>query len=177
MMQLSDSHRIRIVASLNNGKLLPDHYLVSIMSTRLPPFEALQRMFRRNGVSSHFDGQPWKRHITRQKLQKPGEEGLRIYWVANTPPHIARRRQPIIDWAESIGYQVAIETEAVDFARAFPDVQRKYPIVAFGSSVHSHDSAIRSVAMLSGCKGRRELVGTPANVLLTDFCRVLLVKK
>lgn len=177
MRQLTKGQKQQIVTSLNAGKLLPDHYIVQIVSSQLPPFTTLEKMFRRGGVTSHFNGQPWKRHVTRLEQNISDADGLRFYWVANPPPHIARRRQPIIDWAESMGYQVAVETEAVDFARAFPNVQRKHFIVAFGSSARSKACPKRCVAMLSSCKLGIELVGTPADVDLPDFCRVLLVKK
>lgn len=177
MRQLTEGQKHQITASLNAGKLLPDHYIARVTSSQLPPFAMLQQMFRKGGVTSHFDGQLWKRHATRLEQDALGVDGLRIYWVANPPTYVARRRQPIIDWAESMGYQVAVETEAVDFARAFSSVQRRHFIIAFGSSARSRESEKRCVAMLSACKSGLELVGTPADVLLTDFCRVLLVKK
>lgn len=175
MKQLSSSQISRIALFLG-AQLPPDHYYVRTVSSHLPPLATLKRLFRKDGVTSHFDGRTWKRHTSRSAPTIP-LEGLRVFWVANPPLTIPRRRQPIINWAESMGYQVAIETEAVDFARAYPKAQCRNFIVAFGSSASSDNSSKRCVAMLSACKGGRELVGVPVDVDLPDFCRVLLVKK
>jgi hypothetical protein len=159
---------------LSAQRLPADHYRVQVTNDPLPPLTVLKQIFSEKGVAGPFDGQEWKRHKTRLEMELPGE---RIFWVANPPIEVARKRQQIIDWAESLGYQVAVETEAVAFANAYPHVQRCYFLIAYGSTACRGPNKKRCVTMLSACTKRRELVGIPVDSEIVDFCRVLLVRK
>ncbi|MBD3251717.1 hypothetical protein GF380_04675 [Candidatus Uhrbacteria bacterium] len=61
----------------------------------------------------------------------------------------------VIAWADKNGYRASVLEETVDFAKAQPDLQRQFPIVALGSFAVYRAS--RVVAILRGNDARRGL--------------------
>lgn len=92
--------------------------------------------------------------------------------------HFNRRmsEDEVMLWAEENGYRVATHTEAVDFARAYPELQNECVIAALGS--FTMVGTRRAVAVLTNQDGGRQLLAfSPARGWWGYPVRFLLVKK
>lgn len=81
----------------------------------------------------------------------------------------------VIAWAVANGYRAPVLEETVDFAKAHPDLQREYPIVALGSFALSDGS--RGVAILCRDDAERSLDYDWFDAGWLALCRFLLVRK
>ena len=112
----------------------------------------LEAEFSKNGVSELFYGNyEWKNDRSCAEIdQTPGE---RIMLVK----HFGRNTTSEANIVEmdKLGYRPATHLEAYAFARANPELQRQFPIIALGSSALSGGN--RYVAVLSGGPVRRIL--------------------
>lgn len=183
---LSDPEKRRRVALeiVGRGPVVqdgsPDHYRIHVSYAKLPPIAELEKKFSgKNSVSRLFDGREWERHSSCAAIDEtPGERNFR---VAEIPAELLGKRIEDV-WNEldahfdREGYRFAIETEAVEFANAKPELQRKNWILARGSSALD-GGVIRYVAVL-GSRGRgRVLDGRWVGCVLLDDARLLLVRK
>ena len=113
---------------------------------------ALESEFSKDGVSELFYGNyEWKNDRSCAEIdQTPGE---RIMLVK----HFGRNTTSEANIVEmdKLGYRPATHLEAYAFARANPELQRHFPIIALGSSALSGGN--RYVAVLSGGPVRRIL--------------------
>jgi hypothetical protein len=132
----------------------PVEHLVAFVSYQLPPYGELKDMVF-NWASDLFNGSHvWEEHesVRGQIDRIPGKKSFLV-------KHFDRKMksEQVIEWAEANGYRVATHEEAVDFAKAHPDLQRQFWIVALGSFTHGYDD--RDVAVLYGDGARRDLDG------------------
>lgn len=151
--------------------LPPDHYLVPLSYDPLPSLSELEKEFGKGNVSSVFDGRAWHKHPSCAKMDVT--PGKRVMFVK----HFAKRMtsEQAIAWGEEHGYRPGIEKEALALARANPDLQTKFWIVALGSFAVSGDS--RCVAMLFGSDGGRILDGSWFDGEWSGDYRFLFVRK
>jgi hypothetical protein len=112
----------------------------------------LEAEFSKNGVSDLFTGNyEWTNHPSCTGIdQTPGE---RIMLVK----HFDRETESEANIAEmdKLGYRPATHLEAYAFAKANPELQRQFWIVALGSS--AMDDGRRCVAVLGSVSDRRIL--------------------
>lgn len=147
-----------VVASDGNGgpyrssggqQLPPDHYLVPVTYAALPSFADLEREYGKDNVSDLFDGRPFQKHASCEGMDEtPGD---RVFLVK----HFGRNTTSEANIAEmdKLGYRPATHLEAYAFAKAQPELQRQFWIVALGSFVLGEDG--RCVALMNGDSGRR----------------------
>ncbi|MFH1973648.1 MAG: hypothetical protein ABIK13_03535, partial [Patescibacteria group bacterium] len=76
---------------------------------------------------------------------------------------------------DTLGYRPATHLEAYAFAKANPELQRQFWIVALGSS--TLDGDLRSVAVLDGVSGRRILDSNWFGIVWISDDRFLFVRK
>lgn len=132
------------------GTVLADHYRVFVNYV-LPPIADLRKVFA--FVSEIWDGREWKLHDSLKGLvQTPAE-------LAFFLRHFGEKMssEAVIAWAEANGYRVANHLEALAFAQANHELQRKFWYVALGS--FALDGSKRYVAYLYGDTGYRGLDG------------------
>lgn len=132
--------------------LPPNHYRVHVGYDMPRDKGTLESEFSKDGVSELFYGNyEWQPHPSCAKIdQTPGD---RVFLVK----HFGRETESEANITEmdKLGYRPATHIEAYAFAKANPELQRKFWIVALGSSAMGVD--IRSVAMLFSDSGRRIL--------------------
>jgi hypothetical protein len=154
----------------------PVEHLTAFVSYQLPPFEELSGL-RFDWVDDSFNGSvEWQEHESVKGLvdRMPGE---RTFVTKGFNKEMTSDQ--VIEWAKANGYRVAIHEEAVDFAKAHPDLQRKFWIVALGSSTPytGNDDGVRLVAALELSSEQRYLdTRTFGREWSTDV-RFLLVRK
>ncbi len=129
-----------------------NEYLVPVAYDMPRDKGRLEAEFSKNGVSERFYGNyEWLPHSSCAEIdQTPGE---RIMLVK----HFGRDTTSEANIAEmdKLGYRPATHLEAYAFAKANPELQRQFWIVALGSSAVGDDC--RLVAVLSSDSGRRIL--------------------
>lgn len=129
----------------------PNRYRLYVSYAKLPGFEELFKKFFEDGVSELYDGRPWVRHSSCANIDEtPGE---REFLVAEVPEEfLGKSIRDCWDDLEAYfgktGFRFAIETEAFEFSDAQPDLQRKNPILALGSSALLDDVTERFVTVL-----------------------------
>lgn len=118
-----------------------DSYRFHVTYAPLPGIATLETRFSgEDSVSLLYDGREWTRHSTCVTIdQTPGE---REFLLAEIPEQFLGMR--IDDVRDDLaahfglkGFRFAIETEAVEFADAQPELLRKNWILALGSSALS----------------------------------------
>ena len=128
----------------------PDaHYRLHVFYAPLPSLAQLKEEFGENNVSNLFDGRPWEKHASCEKMDEtPGERDFLVkYWSRET------ESEATILEMDALGYRPATHQEAYEFQKAHPDPQRQFPIVALGSFALHGD--LQYVAVLdSGSAGR-----------------------
>ncbi len=124
------------------NRLPPDCYHVHVSYAKHPGIVALEKRFSGKGsVSYLFDGREWDRHESCANIDtSPGE---RIFRVAEVPAEFIGQTisQARYDLAFGCfeGERFAIEAEAIAFADAQPERQRRNHILALGSSAVDRD--------------------------------------
>ncbi|TAL44597.1 MAG: hypothetical protein EPN91_04110 [Salinibacterium sp.] len=112
----------------------------------------LEAEFSKDGVSELFYGNyEWQPHSSCAEIdQTPGNRVMLL-------KHFGRKTESEANIAEMdrLGYRPATRLEAYAFAKANPELQRQFWIVALGSS--TMDGGDRYVAVLRGDSGRRIL--------------------
>jgi hypothetical protein len=115
----------------------------------LLPMVDLKKSF--DFVSELWDGRKWRPHDSLKGIaQTPGEL---VFFLKNFGKQMSS--EAVIAWAEANGYRVANHLEALAFAQANPDIQRKLWYVALGSSAAHGDR--QCVAYLSSRGSKRDL--------------------
>ena len=160
--------------------LPPNHYRLHVSYAPLPGVAALEPKFSgKNSVSYLFDGRAWERHSSCVTIDEIS--GEREFLVAEVPEQFLGKRIDAVwnDLATHFdreGFRFAIETEAVEFSAAQPELQRKNWIYAIGSSA-LRDDGNRCVAVLFAFRRGRILGGGRVGRELDGGVRVLLVRK
>lgn len=146
---------------------------------KLPGVAALEKKFlSKESIFVLFDGRTWERHSSCAKIdQTPGE---RDFLVAEIPAEFLGKRIDTIEEAlaehfDRLGYHFAIETEAVEFGHAQPELQHTNWICALGSSA-LNDYGGRCVTMLRARVRVRILRDCWVGYGLGDNVRLLLVR-
>lgn len=134
--------------------------------------EVLESEFSKGGVSELFYGDyEWKNHSSCAEIdQTPGE---RIMLVKHFNRPI--KSEDAIAKMDKLDYRPATHLEAYAFAKANPELQRQFWIVALGSSTLL--GGCRFVALLSSLSGRRGLDRGWFDGRWVAGCRFLLVRK
>lgn len=131
----------------------PVHYFVPVSYAPLSPVSELRNEFGAGSVSVIFDGRPWQKHPSCAQMDET--DGERVMLVKHFGKEMASEQA--IAWGEEHGYRPATEKEAVAFARANPDLQRNFWIIALGS--FALDDIHLCVTALRGDDSRRILGG------------------
>lgn len=141
-----------VVESVVSEVLPPDHYRVFVDYAPVPSHGELNgKLF--DWASNLYDGREWKAHKTCEGVDEtPGE---RVFLVKNFGFRI--KSESVVVWAEANGYRVATLKETLAFAAAQRELQRKFWIVALGSS--ALHGVCRYVPVLGGHPGERCLGG------------------
>ena len=134
--------------------LAENEYLVPVGYGMPRDKAALESEFSKDGISELFTGNyEWQPHSSCADIdQTPGDRVMLL-------KHFGRNTTSEANIAEmdKLGYRPATHLEAYAFAKANPELQRQFWIVALGSSTLCDDR--RNVAVLgSGFSGRRILV-------------------
>lgn len=150
--------------------MLPNHYKVYV-DYEMPSFADLEKEFGKRNVSDIFDGRPFDLHPSCSDIDEtPGE---RVFFVKHFGREI--ESEGVINEMKYEGYRPATHAEAIVFAKAHPDLQREYPIVALGSfALYVGD---RCVAVLRRSVTGRLLGGGRFDGGWSVGCRFLLVRK
>lgn len=168
---LADDERMRSwVESLYVSA--PVEYLTAHVSYQLPSFEELNGTLF-DWASDLFNGSyKWEDHesVRGQVDRTPGERSFLV-------KHFNKEMESddVLAWADANGYRAATHEEAVDFAKAHPDLQREFWIVALGSFALRDGG--RSVAILRRGGARRDLDGDWFGGRWGADGRFLLVRK
>ncbi len=120
-----------------------NEYLVPVNYAPLPSRPELERDFSgENSVSVIFDGRPFQKHASCVGMDEtPGD---RIFLVEHFGREI--ESEDAITEMDKQGYRPATHLEAIAFAKAHPEFQRQFWIVALGS--FAMDDGNRRVAVL-----------------------------
>lgn len=113
----------------------------------MPSFEELKKEFGENNVSTIFDGRPWEKHDSCVGMDETS--GDRDFLVEYFGREISS--EDAIAEMVSQGYRPATPVEAIAFAKAHPELQRQFWIVALGSFAMNGDD--RLVAVLDAGAG------------------------
>ena len=164
-----------------NGNALPaDRYRMHVTYAPLPRMSELEKRYSgKDSVSALFDGRAWKRHASCAEIDQTPSE--REFWVAEVPHQFLGKAihdclDDIAAHFDALGYRFSIETEAVEFADANPELQRKNWIYALGSSA-LNDDGNQYVALLSAVGRGRILHVHWVALELYGRGRLLLVRK
>ncbi len=153
-----------------------------IQVSRLPvaytskPMDELRWEF--DWVSDLYDGRPWKCHGSCKDIDtKDGERQFALVklpeeFIGNT---ISQSLDGLATDFDKKGFRFAIEVEAIAFAKAHPKEQRKYHILALGSSALGPIG--HCVAMLDEWDLDRRLDDCSVEHELYRDDRLLLVRK
>lgn len=146
-------------------------------SYALRPKTELEQEF--DCVSDLFDGRPWERHSSCVTIDETA--GERTLHLAEVPEQFLKRKienclNELAAHFDKQGKRFAIEVEAIAFAKAHPDLQRKHWILALGSSTLAGrgDRCVAYLREFDGGRGLRDC--WVVNVLDRDG-RLLLVSK
>lgn len=146
-----------------------DHYRVTTTGI-VPEFVRLNgELF--TWASPPFNGCEWLAHTA--NLYADMSPNSRVFFAKHFDKKMTS--EEAIAWGEANGYRVATHAEAIDFAAAYPDLQRQYPLVALGSFAVHGDS--RYVVVLSGDSGGRYLDSDWFGSECGPVCRFLFVRK
>lgn len=161
-----------------NGETRTGEYVVPV-SYQLPPFAELDGKLFDWASDLFSDKYTWKEHRSVWGLvdRTPGERNLLVkqFMEEEIEEMGGLTSENVIAWAAAHGYRVATHEEAVDFAKAQPDLQRQFPIAALGS--FAVDGDFRCVAVLIRDGALRDLdYGRFVSRWLAHF-RFLLVRK
>ncbi|MEK7545923.1 MAG: hypothetical protein AAB554_02490 [Patescibacteria group bacterium] len=168
-VQQTGDHRYR---GMPSEPLPLDHYRVTITYAPLPPMRQLEEEFSKGGVSSLFDGREWKKHASCVDMDEtPGEKVFLTKDFGRSMDD-----EEAIAWGQKNGYRPATHKEAYEFAKAHPELQLQFWIVACGSSALG-DVGLRYVAVLCADDGRRLLDGFPVDGRWIASRRFLFVRK
>ncbi|MBD3281266.1 hypothetical protein GF391_00785 [Candidatus Uhrbacteria bacterium] len=132
--------------------LVDGEYLVPVAYEMPHNKGILESEFSKDGVSELFYGNyEWKNHSSCAEIdQRPGERIMLVKYFNR-----AIKSEDAIAEMDKLGYRPATHLEAYAFAKANPELQRQFWIVALGSStIYGYD---RSVAVLRSGSGRRVL--------------------
>lgn len=141
--------RIQLPAPL--GDQLPaDHYRVTTTGV-LPAWQELDGGSRFDRASELF-GRKYTWQIHESNVEEDLTPGERIFHVKHFGVRFTSEAATY--WAKEHGYRDATHTEAIDFAASYPELQRKYSIVALGSFAVRGE---RGVALLYEDEGERSL--------------------
>lgn len=125
-------------------------YLVPV-TYRLPSKADLDKEYGEGNVSVLYDGRPFQKHTLCEGMDEtPGDK---VFLVK----HFGRETESEENIAEmdKLGYRPATHLEAYAFAKAQPELQRQFWIVALGSFAVCGGN--QYVAVLYGDSGRRYL--------------------
>ena len=114
--------------------------------------ESLEKEFSVHGVSSLFYHDfLWKRHVSCRDVDEYADD------IEYLVVHFNERMKSdeMIDEKDEDGYRPATHVEAWRYAKKYPDLQKKYWIVALGS--YTELGADNYVAILKTIKGKRIL--------------------
>ncbi len=155
---IGDKARLASIAAVIVGtgisELPPDHCRAYVDYAPLRSRSELEKDFSGEGsVSVVFDGRPWEKHDKCEGMDEtPGE---RDFFVKHFNRGI--ESEDAIVEMDKQGYRPATHLEAIAFAKAHPEFQRQFWIVALGSFALLDDR--RRVAVLGAGGGRRVLDG------------------
>lgn len=154
-------------------ELAVGHYRAFVGYAAVPSMAELEKEFGKNRVSSLFDGREWRIHASCVGMNEtPGEKE---FWVR----HFGREidSEEVIVLADKDDYRPATHLEAVEFARAEPELQKQLWIVALGSFALSDGDGSRYVAVLSAVSDGRRLGDSWFGRRWSAGSRFLLVRK
>ncbi|MBI1908250.1 hypothetical protein HYS28_02440 [Candidatus Uhrbacteria bacterium] len=161
--------RVQLPQSLPEGELPPHHYRVRTTGA-LPALSRLNGELH-NSASELFNGRyAWSPHeCCMDRDMTPGD---RVFFLKGFPRTTV---EMAILWGDEHGYWPATHTETNDFGCAYPDLQRKNPIVGVGS--FTVDGGRRRVAVLLGGNDRRDLADSHFDGIYEPLCLFLFVSK
>lgn len=166
----------------NSDNLEPNHYRLLVTYTPLPDVATLKKMFSKV-YHNLFDGRAWTRHKSCAKIDEtPGE---REFLLAEIPADFLGKRihtieDDLFEHYDRLGYRFAIHVEAVEFANAEPELQRKNWIYALGSSTlgsYRDRSGQSFVTSLGEESLERVLCCSWTGLELDNNSRFLLIRK
>lgn len=147
-----DALRREFFLTSNNERPLVDgEYRVPVTYAALPSFAVLENEFGKSDVSNLFDGRAFQKHASCADIDETHNGKIFLLKHFNR----AIESDDAIAEMDKLGYRPATHLEAYAFAKANPELQRKFWIVALGSFV-VHDGH-RFVAVLRGSSQRRFL--------------------
>ena len=150
MVQALREGRVQLPQSVPEGDLPPHHYRVRTTGV-LPAFNRLNGELY-NGASELYNGKyVWQPHES--NVSRDMTPGNRVFLLKGFG--VRTTVEMAILWGQEHDYSSATHTEANDFGTAYPELQRKNPILSAGSS--AVDGGSRCVALLYGDDGRRDL--------------------
>ncbi len=123
-------------------------YLVYVTYAPLPTRVELVKEFGEHRAAKIFDGRPFEKHTSRVGTAEiPGNK---IFLVKHFNREI--KSEEAIAEMGRLGYHPATHLEAYEFQKAYPQLQRKFWIVALGSLAMRKEgrSVVPFVAVLSG---------------------------
>lgn len=161
---------VELLATTAAGSELRDgEILVPVETYEVPELAELRQQF--DWVLEFHGSSDWQDHKSCQDISRePGDRAMLL-------KHFARdiSSDDVITWAEENGYRPATRADAIAYAKANPDEQRKFPIVALGSFVEVGGDRI--VTVLSNSTRLLSLDGSNFGGGCPSYCRFLLVRK
>lgn len=145
-------------------------YIVPVSYAPLPSILELRKEFGAGSVSVIFDGRPWQKRLACAQMDET--DGERVMLLKNFGKEMTTKQA--IAWGVSEGFRPATEKEVIAFARANPDLQRIFWIVALGS--FAFDNIHLCAAALRGDDSRRILGGLWFSQKLSGSDRTLYVR-
>ncbi len=130
-------------------------YRVHVTYTMPNDKETLEREFSKDGVSNMFTGNYYKWQMHRSCAKIDRTLGERIMFVKYFKRFT--KSEPNIAKMEKLGYRPATHLETYAFAKANPELQRQFSIVALGSSMMPYGDRLVAVLDSDSDSGERIL--------------------
>ncbi len=133
--------------------LPPHHYRITVASTETPTHAALNAAY--DWVSDVWDESKYKLELHESLREVAPPTGEVTVFVKKFDRDTGSEKA--IQWADDHGYRLLFPWEREAFAKANPDLQRKFWIVDLGSFIIL--GGVRVVPVLGGGDGERRLGG------------------
>ena len=166
--------------SVDESEQNPNERHTAFVSYQLPTYDELNGT-RFNWANHLFSSRyKWEEHESVRGLvdRTPGNRDFLVkeFTEKETEQMGGLTSDNVVAWAAANGYRAPLLEETVDFAKAHPDLQCKYPIIALGS--FTLDGSYRTVAILGGNGAERRLGNGGFGSRWNEAsCRFLLVRK
>jgi hypothetical protein len=147
--------------------------------TKLPGRQKLeQKLSGKGSVSPFFDGRPWQRHSSCERIAKKLVE--REFFLSEIPKEFLGKsikviRDDLAKHFDSLGYRFGLPADLVVFD-AHPNAPRKNWIFALGECVNGDDER-RFISVLHRPIGGSILAGHGLNCVLVREGLLLIVRK